>query len=186
MSTSPDTTQLLIDASAGDEEAVGELLDHVYEEMRRIAHRELQRRRPGHTLNTTALVHEAYLKLFDRERLAATDRVHFLALASRAMRSIIVDHFRAQQAEKRGGDRDRIDLDGGQIPVESRGDVLLALDEALSRLSSVSERLGSVVEYRFFGGMTQEEVGLALGIDQRTVRRDWRKARAFLANDLRA
>lgn len=182
---SSDITQLLIDARHGDRDAFGHLFDQVYDELRGLARGQLRRLRPGDTLATTALVHEAYLKLCDQTRLDVHDRTHFFALSARAMRQILVDHFRRSQAEKRGGNRHPVSLQEGQIPVEDRGDVLLALDEALTRLGHLNERLSQVVEYKFFGGMTQEEIAEVLGVTDRTVRNDWRKAKAWLARELR-
>ena len=176
-------TQLLSAAKGGDAAAIDRLYDRVYDELRRIARAKL-RQLSGGTLHTTELVHEAYLKLFDREDLEFGDRAHFFALSARAMRQILVDTFRRRRAEKRGGDLRPLTLDAAEIPVEQRGDVVLAVDEALSRLSRLSERLGRVVECRFFGGMTEEEIAALLGVTARTVRSDWRKARAWLARDL--
>lgn len=180
-----DTTQLLIDAQQGDQRALDDLYDHVYEELHQMAHYQLRRGQEGHTLNTTALVHEAYLKLFDQTRVGVQDRAHFFALSARAMRQILVDHFRRNQAQKRGGDRTVFRFIDGQVPAQVRGEVLLALDEALKRLAQLNERLARVVEYKFFGGMTQDEIGKVLGLTARTVRSDWRKAKAWLAHELR-
>ena len=182
----PDVTQLLIEAQAGDPEALNELYPHVYEELRRLAHAQLRRQRPGGTLHTTALVHEAYLKLFDQRQVDVESRSHFFALSARAMRQILVDHFRRRSAQKRGGDQTVLPLEEGQIPVEARGDVLLALDDALDRLEQLDERLSRVVEYKFFGGMTEQEIGNVLDLSARTIRSDWRKAKAWLALNLEA
>ncbi len=181
----PDITQLLIDAREGDRVAFGDLFDRVYDELRVLARAQLRRMRPGDTLATTALVHEAYLKLCDQTRLDVHDRTHFFALSARAMRQVLVDHFRRGQAQKRGGEHRPVSLQDGQIPGENRGEVLLALDEALTRLAGLNERLSQVVECRFFGGMTQEEIAEVLGVTDRTVRNDWRKAKAWLARELR-
>jgi len=181
-----DTTLLLLAAGGGDKGAIDELFGHVYERLRVIAHRELVRRDPGETLNTTALVHEAYLKLFDSSRLAVNDKHHFLAIAARAMRQVIVDHFRSRKASKRGGGGIDVDILSADIPIDVRGDVMLALDEALSKLSQLNSRLSDVVVYRFFGGMTQDEVAAVLGISERTVRRDWTKAQMWLSRELAA
>jgi len=181
-----DTTLLLLAAGGGDKGAIDELFGHVYERLRVIAHRELVRRDPGETLNTTALVHEAYLKLFDSSRLAVNDKHHFLAIAARAMRQVIVDHFRSRKASKRGGGGIDVDILSADIPIDMRGDVMLALDEALSKLSQLNSRLSDVVVYRFFGGMTQDEVAAVLGISERTVRRDWTKAQMWLSRELAA
>ncbi len=180
-----DVTQLLIDARKGDRVAVGDLFDHVYDELRVVARAQLRRRRPGDTLATTALVHEAYLKLCDQTRLGVHDRAHFFALSARVMRQVLVDHFRRNNAEKRGMNRKLLSLQEGQIPMEDRGEVLLALDEALTQLAALNERLSQVVEFRFFAGMTQEEIAEVLGVTDRTVRNDWRKAKAWLFRELR-
>ena len=157
----------------------------LYEELRRIAHRQLFGERDGHTLSTTALVHEAYVKLADQTRAVFTSRAHFLSVAARAMRRILVTHARKVHAEKRGGQWRRIDLDQADIPVDERAEALVALDAALDRLSAFNPRLGRVVECRFFGGMTEEETATALGITERTVRRDWVKAKGWLLRDLK-
>ena len=154
-----------------------------YEELRRLAHRQLRRLRPGQTLTTTALVHEAFVKLVPRSR-AAVDRTHFFALAARAMRQILVDYARARGSLKRGGDQRPTTLEEAALTVEMLSEEMLGIDRALSRLESVDERLARVVECRFFGGMTEDEVADALGVTARTVRRDWRKARAFLFREL--
>ncbi len=160
------------------------LLPLVYDELRGIAHRQLSLEPRGHTLDTTALVHEAYLKLVDQTRVQWQDRVHFFAVAARAMRRILVDYARRHAARKRGGDRRRVSLDAVPLAVEERADRLLALDEALTRLEVLNERLCRVVECRFFGGMTEDEAAEALGVTSRTVRRDWVKARGWLFREL--
>jgi RNA polymerase sigma factor (TIGR02999 family) len=168
-------TRLRGDSSAGDQ-----IFSLVYQELRQIAHRQLRSQRVGHTLSTTALVHEAYLKLVDPARVPSCDRAHFLALAARAMRQILIDYARQHATAKRGGDWQRVPLDMTEISVEERADTLLALDEALTRLAGMNERLSRVVECRFFGGLTEEETAEALSVTERTVRRDWVKARAWL------
>jgi RNA polymerase sigma factor (TIGR02999 family) len=179
-----DITQLLIDVREGEAGAVDGLYGAVYDELRQLAHFQLRRKQPGATLNTTALVHEAYLKLFDQSRVSVQDRSHFFALSARAMRQILVDYFRRGQAQKRGGGRTLWSLPESQMPIEARGDVLLALDEALTRLTALNERLGRVVEYKFFGGMTEAEIATLLDLTPRTVRSDWRKARLWLTREL--
>ena len=182
---STDVTQLLIQLKDGDAEAMGELFEQVYDELRMVARAQLRKLRPGQTLDTTALVHEAYVKMCDQTRLNAGDRSHFLALSARAMRQILIDHFRRSQAAKRGGGQRPMSLDeAGQIGVDDRGQTLLDLDAALTRLESLNARLGRVVECRFFGGMSQAEIAAALDISERTVRSDWRKAKAFLSQNL--
>ncbi|HUF51418.1 MAG TPA: sigma-70 family RNA polymerase sigma factor [Longimicrobiales bacterium] len=150
-----------------------------YAELRRIAHRQLRRERAGHTLNTTALVHEAYLRLADRTA-EWIDRTHFFALAAQAMRHILIDHARRHRSTRRGGQLVRVPLDEAMLTLEDRAELLLAVDEALTRLAAVDERRCRVVECRFFAGLTEEETAAALGVGVRTVKRDWAKARAWL------
>lgn len=180
----PDLTQLLIEAQKGHQKAIDELYKHVYDELHRIAHLQLRRRQATSSLNTTALVHEAYLKLFDPNRIHWQDRVHFFALSAQAMRQILVDQFRRQHAKKRGGEHTVIRLEEGQVPVEERGEALLALDAALKRLTLLNERLARVVECKFFGEMTEEQISELLNVTPRTVRSDWRKARVWLTREL--
>ncbi len=180
MSDEGNITQLLIEAREGNTSAANHLYDAVYNELRRIAHQRLLGHRPGDTLNTTALVHEAYLRLVDRAQSAATDRAHFFALASRAMRFVLIDYARRQTAEKRGGPEDDVLLSDDQIGKPDRTIELLALNDALDQLSAFSERLGRLVEYRFFGGLTYEEIAEVSGLSVPTVKRDWRRARTWL------
>lgn len=177
-------TDLLAGVRAGDDRAVDRLMPLVYDELRAVARRHLGSERDGHTLATTALVHEAYLKLVDQTRVEWRDRAHFFAIASRLMRRILIDYARRHRSRKRGGDWRRIPLEFASIPTEDRADILLALDEALERLSALDERQARVVEYRFFGGMTEAEAAEALGVTPRTVRRDWVKAKAWLYDAL--
>jgi len=173
-------TELIVGLQDGDPLAWDRLLPLVYDELRRIARRQLRRQRGDHTLNTTALVHEAYLKLVDPARVPYASRAHFFAVASRAMRHVLIDYARKHATAKRGGEWQRVPLDELEISVEARADTLLALDEALTHLTQLNERLGRVVECRFFGGLTEAETAEALSITERTVRRDWVKARAWL------
>lgn len=178
-----DITGLLLAWRAGDRSALDRLFPLVYDELRRIAHRQLGRERSDHTLGTTALVHEGYLRLVDQTRARWEDRAHFFAVAARAMRRILVDYARRHRAAKRGGAR--VSLDDATLLADERADTLVALDEALTRLTDVDERLGRVVECRFFGGLTEEETAEALGVTARTVRRDWVKAKGWLYHALR-
>jgi RNA polymerase sigma factor (TIGR02999 family) len=157
----------------------------VYDELRRIAHYQMAGERPGHTLETTGLVHETYLKLVDQTRVQWRDRGHFLRVASWAMRRILVDYARTSQALRRGGGQQRVTLNEEHAGGE-RGDALVALDEALQRLAAVDRRLSQVVECRYFGGLTDEETAEALGVSARTVERDWVKARSWLRLELGA
>jgi RNA polymerase sigma factor (TIGR02999 family) len=180
-----DVTGLLVAWREGDATAVDRLFPLVYDELRRIAHRQLSRERADLTLGTTALVHEAYLKLVDQTRAQWADRSQFFAISARAMRRILVDHARQHLAGKRGGRRERVNLDEETLSLDQRADLLVAVDEALDRLRAVDERASRVVECRFFGGFTEEETAAALGITDRTVRRDWARAKGWLYDALR-
>ena len=173
-------TGLLAAYRNGDAGALDRLFPLVYGDLRERAHRQLARRRPGETLSTTAVVHEAYLKLTDSAHQDYQDRVHFFAVASQAMRQILVDYARRKTAMKRGGAVKLIDLDPDLVGDPDRAEELVALDDALLRLEALDPRLGRTVELRFFGGLSVEETATALGISARTVKRDWRTARAFL------
>jgi RNA polymerase sigma factor (TIGR02999 family) len=168
-------------------DSLDRLVPAVYQELRVIARRHLAARGKGGTLSTTGVVHEAYLKLVDQSRANWTDRAHFLALASTAMRHILIDRARALVALKRGGSARRsVTLDEGTIFVDEQVDVLLQVDEALQRLAELSPRLAKVVECRFFGGMSEEEIASSLDVTVRTVERDWSKARMLLRRELGA
>jgi RNA polymerase sigma factor (TIGR02999 family) len=156
----------------------------MYRELRVIAHRRLSAVVHGGTLSTTALVHEAYLKLVDQSKAGWRDRAHFLALASLAMRHVLVDHAKARSALKRSGVRQRISLDDTEIGVDDQPEAMMELDEAMRRLAKLEPRLARVVECRFFGGLTEEETAAALSVNVRTVQRDWAKARMLLQRAL--
>jgi len=174
-------TTLLKEAQAGDRDAFKEVMPHVYDELRRIAHQRLMKHRPSQTLNTTALVHEAYLRLVDQTQADWQDRAHFFAVASRSMRFIIIDYVRARTAEKRGGAPDDVPLDDVQVAIaDERAADLLTLNDALEQLAAVNERLSQLVEYRFFGGLTYREVAEVTGRSVPTVKRDWARARTWL------
>jgi RNA polymerase sigma factor (TIGR02999 family) len=172
-------TDLLLEMRGGDTQAMDRLLTLVYGELRRMAHAQLRRERPGHTLSTTGLVHETYMRLVDQTRVEWRDRAHFLAAAAWAMRRILVDYARRNRAARRGGGNVRFTLDV-DVPAGERSELLLALDEALDRLAALDGRLGQVVECRYFGGLTEQETAEVLGVTRRTVQRDWAKARGFL------
>ena len=177
-------TDLLLQVREGSPDAMDRLFHAVYGELRRIASRQLRGERPGHSLSTTGLVHETYLKLADQTRVQWQDRAHFYRVASCAMRRILVDYARRYRAQRRGGELQRFSFDD-QASAGERGETLLALDEALERLASLSQRLSQVVECRYFGGLTEEETAEALGVTTRTVQRDWAKARGWLYLELR-
>jgi RNA polymerase sigma factor (TIGR02999 family) len=178
-------TDLLHNLPERGGEVMERLFPLVYDSLRRIAHRALQVERSDHTLGTTGLVHEAYLKLVDQTRIQYRDRAHFFAIAARAMRQILVDYARHHRARKRGGGR-AANLDEGEVALDQRAEILLALDEALDRLASLDPRLGQVVECRFFGGLSEEETAEVVGVTTRTVRRDWTKAKGWLREQLSA
>lgn len=185
MSEPGEITQLLAAASAGDRSALDRVVPLVYDELRRLAHRQLAGERPEHTLNTGALVHEAYLKLAGLERLEWRDRAHFFAVAAGAMRRILIDYAVRRRAAKRGGGARHEPLDRVMIAAGERAEELLALDEALERLRALDERQSRVVECRFFAGMSIDETAAALDISPATVKRDWMMARAWLNRELR-
>lgn len=178
-------TQLLIAYRDGDRDAFDRLVPLIYDDLRRIARRQLRRGRPGQTLNTTGLVHEAYLKLVDPAKVDWQDRGHFLAVSARAMRQVIIGYARKRSAGKRGGGERPVTLDEAQIAVDDQADRLLALDRALERLGQHDERLVKVVECRFFAGLSEQETAQALGVSLRTAQRDWMRARAWLKEELR-
>lgn len=182
--TEPDITGLLRAHVEGCADAMDDLLPAVYDELRAIAHRQLARRRPGATLNTTALVHEAYVKLVDQDRAAYKDQAHFFGVAATAMRHIIIDYAREQCAQKRGGKVHPVDLDSVQVGAEDQLDLLLMIDEGLNKLSDLNQRLTQVVECRYFAGLTERETAEALNVSRRTVQRDWLKARVLLKRHL--
>jgi RNA polymerase sigma factor (TIGR02999 family) len=160
------------------------LVPLVYKELREIAHYHLKRERPGHTLQSAALVHEAYLRLADQKPFEADNRAHFLAVASRLMRQILVDYARSHAAAKRGTDL-RVELDAALILPQERNAEVIALDEALKTLSQIDEQQGKIVEMRFFGGLSIEEIGEVLGLSRSTVKREWNVAKAWLLREMR-
>lgn len=180
----PAITRILRDAGDGSRDAMDRLVPVVYEELRRIAQAHLRRERVGHTLSTTALVHEAYLKLIDIERVAWQDRAHFFAVAARQMRRILIDHARTRGRAKRGGDAVQVPLDAAAELPALDDEALLMLDAALSKLEALNERQARVVECRCFVGLSVEETAEALGTSPTTVKRDWAFARAWLNHEL--
>lgn len=188
----PDTavTRLLNEAAGGSSEAYEALLPVIYEELKRLASGRLAVERAGHTLNATALVHETYLKLVDQDRVEWSSRSHFYAVASQAMRRILIDYARTRKRAKRGGDAEVLSIDlagleertGNQPPMD--WDELLSVDEALQRLADENRRAADIVQYRFFGDLTYEEIAEVLGVSVPTVRRGWTFARMWLRREL--
>jgi RNA polymerase sigma factor (TIGR02999 family) len=181
-SSQHDVTQLLIAWSDGDQLALEELTPLVDRELHRLAHHYMRREGVGHTLQTTALVNEAYLKLINQKNVHWKNRAHFFALSAKLMRRILVDHARSRRYAKRGGDARRISFDEMHFAAAGKGDDLVELDEALQRLTAIDERKGQVVELRFFGGLSVEETAEALEISSVTVMREWSMAKAWLYN----
>jgi RNA polymerase sigma factor (TIGR02999 family) len=181
---SADVTALLQAWSEGDEAALARLVPQVYAELHRLAHHHMRAERPGHTLQTTALVNEAYLRLVDTKRTRWESRAHFLGVAAQAMRRILVDAARARGAGKRGRGVPHVPLDEAAIPAPERDDALVALDEALTALAGVDARKSRVVELRYFGGLTVPETAAVLHVSPETVQRDWHVARAWLLREL--
>ena len=183
-------TAALVAWGQGDSGAGDRLLELVYPELHRIAERQMRREREGHTLQPTALVHEAYLKLVDQSRVDWRNRAHFLGVAAQAMRRLLVDHARGRGRDKRGGGATLVELDSAAgeagLAVQARSVDLLALDQALERLTALDAAQARLVELRFFGGLSVEEAAEALGISTATAGRDFRSARAFLARELGA
>ena len=177
---------VLQELRSGRRDSLDRLMPVVYEQLRVIASRQLTLRKGGGTLSTTGLVHEAYLKLADQHRVMWRDRAHFIALASVVMRHVLVDRARARLAEKRDGRRQRVTLDTELVPAEDQPEAMLQLNDAIERLALAEPRLARVVDCRFFGGMTDDEIAEALEVTRRTVQRDWVKARMLLRRALSA
>jgi RNA polymerase sigma factor (TIGR02999 family) len=177
-------TQALAAWQGGDGEAFNTIVAIAYKELRRIARHQLRRARPAETLNTTGLVHEAYLKLAGQAGPAWQDRAHFYAICARAMRQILVDFARRRCAGKRGEGHPRVSLDENEVAVLNQAETLVLVDHALEQLGKVNQRLAQVVECRFFAGLTEEETAAALHVSERTVRRDWLLARSWLRDHL--
>jgi RNA polymerase sigma factor (TIGR02999 family) len=177
-------TQLLLAWGNGDQAALEELMPLVYDELRKVAARHLRGQRPGHTLQTTALVNEAYLRLVDSSQVRWQNRAHFFAVSAQLMRRILVDFARSRRYLKRGGGAERVSLDEALVAVPERGADLLALDEALNRLQALNPQQAQVVELRYFGGLSEEEAAEALKVSLRTVQREWNLARLWLYREL--
>jgi RNA polymerase sigma factor (TIGR02999 family) len=184
--TSTLVTNLLIRWSQGETAALEQLIPHVHRELRRIAHRYMAGERGSHTLQTTALVNEAYLRLIDVKNMQVQDRAHFFALSAQMMRRILVDFARARRYQKRGGGAPVVPLESGFVAAPERGRDLLALDAALEGLRANDERKTKVVEMRFFGGLSNQEIAGVLGVSVETVQRDWKLSKAWLARELAA
>jgi RNA polymerase sigma factor (TIGR02999 family) len=177
-------SELLVRWKAGDQQALEELVPLVYKELRDIARYHLLRERPGHTLQSAALVHEAYLRLLDQPPFETENRAHFLAVASRLMRQILVDYARSHGAAKRGADR-RVELDASLVLPQVKSTDVIALDDALSDLARLDEQQSRIVELRFFGGLAIEEIARVLGVSSSTVKRDWNVAKAWLTRQMK-
>jgi RNA polymerase sigma factor (TIGR02999 family) len=185
-SSSPNVTDLLVAWGKGDRQAFDQLMPQVQHELHRIADRYMATERPGHDLQATALINEAYLRLVDWKDIQWADRAHFFAMAANMMRRVLVDHARRRNRAKRGGDAIQVSLlEAAHVPIAERADVLM-LDEALQRLEALDSRKSRIVELRFFGGLSLEETAAALEISVGTVRRDWTLARAWLSRELKS
>ena len=183
---SAEITALLRAVEGGDRAAIGDLFERVYGELQRIARRQLRAAPPLQTLHTTELVHEAYVRLSGAAHWSTRDRFHFFALTAQAMRRVLIDHARKRTRQKRGGRGVPLSLEEVDVPVAERADELLALDGALARLEETDAELARIVEWRFFAGMSTEEIAELHGVSDRTVKRRWRLARAFLLQELAA
>jgi RNA polymerase sigma factor (TIGR02999 family) len=183
-SSSQQITHLLLAWGNGDQAALEQLMPLVYDELRRVAARHLRRQRPDHTLQTTALVNEAYLRLIDSSQVRWQNRAHFFAVSAQLMRRILVDFARSRNYQKRGGGAEQVSLDEALVVAPERSADLLALDEALTRLAELNPRQAQVVELRYFGGLSEEEAAEALKVSLRTIQRDWNLARLWLYREL--
>ena len=179
-----EVTLLLQELSSGNREAMDRLLALVYDQLRTMAHQQRLRWQGKETLNTTALVHEAYMRLAGGAQLDLESRKHFLRVAAQAMRYILLDHAKAKKAQKRGGHQQRVDFDEALVITEKEADELIAIDEALTRLKQINARQSDVIECRFFAGLTIEETAMVLGHSSATIKRDWQRARAWLLREI--
>jgi len=178
-------TALLGQLRAGNQDVAGQLVPLIYNELRRIANAQMRRERAGHTLQATVLVHEAYLRLAGDQEIQWQNRAHFFAIAARAMRQVLLDYARQRHAEKRGGGgAQRVEMDVDLLGGENRIEDIVALDEVVTRLSELDQQQGRIVELRFFAGLNVEETAEVMGISDRTVKREWRSAKAWLHREL--
>ena len=185
MAAAPEeVSQLLVEWRNGDQEALDRLMPLVYDELRRIAGRYMNRERSEHTLQTTALVNEAYLRLVDQKNVDWQNRAHFFAVAASVMRHLLVDHARARGRIRRGADPQQVSLDEAALISEQKGEEMIALDEALTKLAAIDARKVKIVELRFFSGLSAEETATVLGVSEITVKREWLKAKAWLYREL--
>jgi len=183
-SSSQEITQLLLAWRGGDQAALDQLIPLVHQELRRLAHRFMHQERPGHLLQTTALVNEAYLRLVDSSRVQWESRAHFFAVAAQLMRRVLVDAARERESRKRGGEWAQVSLAEAMVVPQRRGADLIALDDALEALAAVDKRKSEIVELRFFGGLTVEETAAVLEVSPDTVMRDWHLAKVWLFREL--
>jgi len=183
-SSTHEVTQLLIAWSSGDKAALDKLMPLIHQELRRLAHRYMSRERPGHTLQTTALVNEAYVRLVNRKNVHWQNRAHFFAIAAELMRTILVDHARSHAFAKRGGGARNITLDEAMVVSQQRAAEVVALDEGLKELAAIDPQQSRIVELRFFGGLTIEEIAEVLGLSPATIKREWSTAKAWLYHEL--
>ena len=184
IAASHEVTQLLMAWNDGDQSALERLIPLVHAELHRIARRYMRNERAGHTLQTSALINEAYMRLIDAQQVHWQNRAHFFGIAAQLMRRVLVDFARSRGYKKRGGGALQVSLDETMVITKERGEDLVALDEALSGLSELDERKGRVVEMRFFGGLSEKEIAEALAVSPETVRRDWRLAKSWLRRRL--
>ena len=184
MSSQPNITELLVGYQRGDKEALDRLMPIVYDELRRQAARYLRREQAGHTLQTTALIHEAYVRLVDQRNVQWQNRAHFFGIAAQLMRRILVDHARTKKRVKRGGSNIRVSLADATVAAKGPDLDIVALDEALERLAKLDEQQSRVVELRYFSGLTVEETAEVMGVSPATVKREWSVARAWLHREL--
>jgi len=184
VSAAPELTKLLNDWQTGDQAAFDKLITLVYDELHQLAHRYMRRERPGHTLQTTALVDELFLRLVEQKKIEWKNRTHFFAVAARVMRHVLIDYARCRVSPKHGGDAVHVPLDEGAIVSPARSEDLIEVDDALVRLAEIDPRKAQIVELRFFGGMSVEEIAEVLEIAAITVKREWQRAKAWLYREL--